>query len=1497
MEGGDIRMSSIDERVVNMRFNNRQFEQGIARTRDSLGRFTKELQMTGATKGLENVDAAAQKVPQSMENIEQSVSGIAGKFKAMGVVATTALATVAHAAVAAGGRLIKSMTLDPIIDGFHEYETNMNSIQTILANTQAAGMKLKDVTGVLDELNHYSDQTIYNFSEMAKNIGTFTAAGVDLHTAAGAIKGIANLAALSGSNSEQAAGAMYQLSQAISSGRVSLEDWNSVVNAGMGGTVFQRALAQNAVAMGKLNEGAVKLTGSMKNVSINGKSFRESISAVNGDSWLTGDVLTQTLEQFTGDLSDAELAAEGFSKAQIKAIQKQAETARNAATQVKTLTQLMGTIKESVGSGWAHTWKIIFGDFNEAKGMFTSISDRIGKMVSESAHARNKMLSDWKKFGGRDALIEGLSNAFDALLAVMKPIKDAFREMFPATTGKQLAAMTKTFRDFTEKLKIGGETAKKLKRSFAGIFAVLGIGWDIIKEVAKTLFDLFGVVADGSGGFLEVTANIGDFLVNLREAIHKGDALSKVFKVIGKVLAAPIKLIEKLGGALLDLFDNGDKASESLGKVTEKLGPLGKLGEMVRKAWTKVMDILGKLGDFIGPIGEKIGEVLGSIGEKIASGLQNISFDDVLNTLNTGLFAGIVLLVKKMVDAITDKLGGGDEEGGFISAITAPFQQLTDTLSAMQSALKATTLLEIAIAIGVLTLAVAKLAKIDAEGLEKAGAALSVMFAQLFGAMAIFEKISGFKGFFKMPFVAASLILLATAADILASAVKKLSDIDWEALGRGLSGMAVLLGELVGAMHIMPNPKGLISTSLGLIVLGGAIHILVSAVSDLSGFSWENLAKGLVGVGTLLGSLVLFTRLANVDKAGLIQGAGLILLAAGIKILASAMDDFTGFSWGEIAKGLTAMAGGLAILTAALMLIPPTAVLSAAGVLIVSLSLGKVADALAKMGGMSWGEIGKSLTAMLGALTLIAAALYVIPPTAVLGAAGVLVVAIALKQVAEVLNTMAEMSWEEIGKAMTVLAGSLISISLAIMVMTGALAGAAAMLIVAASLRVMLPVLLAFSQMSWMEIIKGLTMLAGVFVVLGLAGLVLAPLVPVLIGLGVAITLIGIAMLAAGAGVFLFATGLTALAAAGTAGAAAIVGIVSGLLGLIPLVMKEIGLGIIAFAKVIKTAGPAITDAIVTVLNSFMDAIIRLTPKITKLFHVLVKLIIDVLTDAIPKMVDAGLDILQGILKGIDDHIEDITDTALDIISNFIDGIGDGLPDIIDSGVDLIIKFVNGVADAIDDHSEELGRAGGRLAVAIIKGMAKGIWGGASEIASAAKSVAKSALNAAKSFLGIHSPSKEFEKIGRYSDEGMALGLDRYSHVVSKSATQVGSEALDSIKKSLSGLSSGAGLDVDMHPTITPVLDLSEVKKSARDIPKALEAHRVSTDMAYAKARIISEARASEPAQWHLEAVKPTVTPITFNQYNRSPKALNSAEIYRQTSNQISRAKEALPTS
>lgn len=383
---------TIDERVVEMRFDNRNFESNVQTSMSTLDKLKEKLNFKNSSKSLENLNGAAKKV--NLSGLSGAVETVHARFSALEVMGVTALANITNSAVNAGKRIVDALTFEPVRTGFQEYETQINSIQTILANTESKGTTLKQVTAALDELNTYADKTIYNFTEMTRNIGTFTAAGVDLDTSVKAIQGIANLAAVSGSTSQQASVAMYQLSQALAAGTVKLMDWNSVVNAGMGGQVFQDALKETARVHGIAIDQMIKEEG----------SFRETLS----QGWITSEILTETLEKFTmttEGLTESEIANNrerlksiGYTDEQINSIFKLGTTATNAATKVKTFTQLWDVLKESAQSGWTKSWQIIIGDFEESKTLWTSVSDSVTGMINKMSDARNNMLE--KALGG-----------------------------------------------------------------------------------------------------------------------------------------------------------------------------------------------------------------------------------------------------------------------------------------------------------------------------------------------------------------------------------------------------------------------------------------------------------------------------------------------------------------------------------------------------------------------------------------------------------------------------------------------------------------------------------------------------------------------------------------------------------------------------------------------------------------------------------------------------------------------------------------------------------------------------------------------------------------------------------------------------------------------------------------------------------------------------------------------------------------------------------------
>lgn len=1445
-------MSTIEERVVSMKFDGNAFLAGIDKSLQKLDQFNQKLKMTEGTKGLDGIGAAAQRQSGALSTIATGVQHISDRFKAMGIVGMTAIENVTNQAIFKGQQMIKSLTVAPIMDGFREYETNMNSIQTILSNTRAAGTKLSDVTAVLDELNHYSDQTIYNFSEMAKNIGTFTAAGVALKPAASAIKGIANLAALSGTNSEKAAGAMYQLSQAISSGRVTLEDWESVRTAGMGGAVFQRALAQTAVAMGKLDEGALKLKGSMKNVEINGKSFRDSISSVGGKaSWLTGDVLIKTLQQFTGDMKDAELAAMGFSATQIKEIQAQAKAAKAAATEVKTMSQLLGTIKESAGSGWAQTWKIVFGDFEAAKKLFTGVNDVIGGFIEKQTEARNKMLQEWADKGGRTAIINSLGNAFKGLVSVLKPIRDAFRQIFPPATGKQLADISKTIETFSKKLIVGSETADKIKRVFAGFFAVIGIGWDILKGFIGMVGRLIGVASEGGGGFLDFAAKVGDFLVNLRQAIKEGKGIQNFFRGLGALLEIPIRAFKLFGQALSKAFDKvgGDKVIGAVEKISEKMDPMADQAEKVASGWEKVKNTLIGVWQKIEAIGSWIVEKFAGIGELVSGAFSGMNFEDITRGLNTGIFASLAVMFKLFI--------GGGAGGGLIEGLTDSLESLTTTLRFMQGALVAATLLQIAIAIGILALSLNLLAKIDAAGLATGTAAMTGLVAQLMATMLVVEKFSTWSGAAKLPFIAGSLILLGLAVLILSSALKKLSGLEWEEIAKGLTGVGVLLGMLVLVANNLPKGPSFVMGALSIILMATAVRILAGAVTNLSGLSWEAMARGLVGTTVLMAALVGFMNTAKVSSKGALNALVIFVMAKAIQMLADAVEDISRLSWDQMARGLAATGIGLGLLAASLRAVPPSAILSAAGMLIAAQAMTMINDAVAKSSGMSWEEIGRGMTVVAGTLVLLAASLKVMQGS-MGGAAALAIAALSLNSLSVSLQKNAKLSWEEIGKGMTVIAGSIIILATAMRYLETAQGGELQLIAIALVLGVLSAAMVPLAKLSWGQIAAGLTILAGTFIILGLAALILQPILPAIYSLGVGLALVGVAMLAAGAGIALFglgimllAAGLAALAVSGVAGTTALIGMISVLIGGLPTILELIGKLLIGLLQLVIDAVPKIQEAAVAIMTGFLNGLRQVVPLVIEVVLFLLLTLVTKLASYVPRIADQGLKMITALLnvwasrigsvvnaaanlivaflRGLAKELPRIASAATNLITTFIREVGKNAPKIADAAAKAIIDFVNGMAKAVRDNAEAMRSAGKNLAMAIIDGMTGGLGSGVGRIADEARRVARSALDAAKNVLGINSPSKEFEKIGRYVNDGFRKGLDG-------NRGQIDS-AFNNLKKQLASAMKSSAKEVDRLEAKLKKLN-SARKKDAAAIKKTKAA------LAQAKKENAAEKRA-----------------------------------------------------
>ena len=615
-------MSSIDTRIVELKLKAEQFQQGLSKAGAALTTFKEKLHLDGVTSGLQSLSEKVRSF--DMSAMAAAPDGVADRFNVLSIAAGTALGNIATKAISAGASVLKSFTLDPVLDGLSEWETQMGAIQTILANTQSKGTTMADVTASLDELNLYADKTIYNFSEMTRNIGLFTAAGVGLKESTAAIKGISNLAAMMGANSMQATSAMTQLSQALASGSVKLQDWNSVVYAGMGGEEFQEALKRTARVHGEAVDHWIEKEG----------TFRESLK----DGWLTSSVLLETLSQIAGDYNDEQLEAMGYTADQIAEIQRMAQTATSAATEVKTFNQLLDTTKEAVGSGWAKTFQIVFGNFEEAKALFTGISLFLTGVVDKASDARNNLLQGWKDLGGRTELIEGLKNAFMAIWKPLTAIGNGFKAIFTGPTAQGLYNITHGFANLTSRLVMGEETLGRLQRVAAGFFSVVKLALFPIVGTLKIVATIVSKVASGflslgqtgAGGLLGLAAVIGDVTKKVVSFVTSFDVFGITARAIGRVIDAVIGSIKHMWAWFTNLGTVikaaiPESLVEKWKKLTDAVKKFFGLGDGQNKALTKLGEVTSKVSAKFDAFQEKIKGKVQPVLDKVTAKVSNLA--------------------------------------------------------------------------------------------------------------------------------------------------------------------------------------------------------------------------------------------------------------------------------------------------------------------------------------------------------------------------------------------------------------------------------------------------------------------------------------------------------------------------------------------------------------------------------------------------------------------------------------------------------------------------------------------------------------------------------------------------------------------------------------------------------------------------------------------------------------------------------------------------------
>lgn len=501
---------------------------GVQDSLNGVKKLEEGLAFRGGVEGINQVSAAAKNL-----NFSEAQAGIAettSKFSALQSIAFGALASIGGKIAEVGSSMLSSFTVQPLIDGMKEYELQLNSVQTILANTAQKGETIQSVNAALDQLNTYADQTIYNFGEMTSNIGKFTAAGIGLDDSVASIKGLANWAAVAGANSESTSRAMYQLSQAMAAGTVKLQDWMSLENAGIATKQFQDQLIQTAKVHGKSVDEMIAKNG----------SFRLSLQ----EGWLTQEIMMETLKQMAGEYTDEQLLSMGYTEEQVAQIQELAKTGMSAAQDIKTFSQLMGVIGEELGSSWSQSFRIIFGDFEQAKELWTKVGAFLtgpSGVITQMGNARNALLQGWADLGGREKVLEGLASLFHAMWDPLQRIGQAFSQVFSGPSAEGLYAMSEAFANFMAKLVPSEATVESIGNYFEAFFRIVKIGVLVLTDFAKVIGWIAGGALKGLGAIISnLRGHTAGWSLSLLESVEAVQSWYESLNVAENVIKALI---------------------------------------------------------------------------------------------------------------------------------------------------------------------------------------------------------------------------------------------------------------------------------------------------------------------------------------------------------------------------------------------------------------------------------------------------------------------------------------------------------------------------------------------------------------------------------------------------------------------------------------------------------------------------------------------------------------------------------------------------------------------------------------------------------------------------------------------------------------------------------------------------------------------------------------------------------------------------------------------
>jgi hypothetical protein len=1015
----------VDSRVVEMRFDNANFEKNTKQTISTIDRLMEKLQFKGAEKGFEKLDAAAENV--DFATMQTSLDRLESKFSNLNIVATTALVNITNKFVDAGEKLVKSLSIDQVASGWDKYTEKTSNVQTIM---NATGKSIDQVNGYLNKLMWYSDETSYSFSEMTSALSQMTAAGGNIDKMIPMIMGIANATADAGKTGFAFQSTIRNLTQSYSAGHLQLQDWKSLNLMGTATKALKQELIDTAVELGVIKEGEVTIA-----------SFESSLQK----KWANTEVMEKTFAKYASMMEAAyELTQKNPGMTSSEALEQLkgqygelAERAALAAQQATSFAQAIDSTKDAVSSKWMGVFETIFGNKEEATDTWTELANRLYDIFVPPIEALNERLKDglnsgWNKllenelgdqadvyaytmeqvalasgaitekqisdagsFGeaikqggisadllkkgldeaqasaekmltlsdaelkarglereeiekqasafeelnqkvqngtldlegyskqirelsGREHLMQSLWNLMDAVSAIVKPIHEAFQDIFPPKTGEEIKSFAQWLDSITKKLIISDDTAKKIKTTAEGVFSALRVGKDILEGIISGMVRVLNLTKPLADILLDAASAAGEFASEITKGLHP---------------------LDTIGTWVTNFVDAAAPVLYSFGSVADKI--FMQFAQGAKEAFNEFDP--EKLNQFI----------LGGMG------------------------ASMLVSIKEFFESIKSI---GSSAKDVVGGIKDCIESLGEAIDAWKSAKKADTMMTIAKAVALMAGSLAVLSMVKADRLGAAIGALTVTFGELLGVMAVMTQLTKNVQSLKLSVLAGGMVAVSAAVLVLSGALKVISTIDSDKLLGSVVALGGVMAELTLVAGILSRDGGRFTKgAAGMIAFAAGIRILASSVKALGGLSVTALAKGIAGVGALCAELVVAAKLMNGTKFGIGKGTGFVLMAASMEILQDAVAKFGEMDNEAVVRGLTSIGGALVIFVAAMNLLKG-GIGSAISLTMMAAAVNLLVPAFQGLGNLSWEAIGKGLLTIVGAFVVLGGAAVILSP-------------------------------------------------------------------------------------------------------------------------------------------------------------------------------------------------------------------------------------------------------------------------------------------------------------------------------------------------------------------------------------------------------------------------------------------------------------------------------------------------------------------------------------